>query len=148
MIAVTDKRAHSGMGRWGGRNWRYTDSDKALAVRAPSAAWGPDVEQLEQLEHQQEEQQETRTPSASITVSTDDFTALEERIVRTVETVKRERQTRVAAEERAAQAEAHANELTPQIEQLEKELHSLKWEREQVRQRVERLLAQLDVLEL
>jgi chromosome segregation ATPase len=100
------------------------------------------------LEHQQEEQQETRTPSASITVSTDDFTALEERIVRTVETVKRERQTRVAAEERAAQAEAHANELTPQIEQLEKELHSLKWEREQVRQRVERLLAQLDVLEL
>jgi septal ring factor EnvC (AmiA/AmiB activator) len=148
MIAVTDRQAEHGRGEWDSRGWRYTDSDTALLAGAPSAAWGPKVEQLEQLEHQQDEHQETRTPSASLTVSTDDFAALEERIVRTVETVKRERQTRIAAEERAVQAEAHASELTPRIEQLEKELHSLKWEREQVRQRVERLLAQLDVLEL
>ena len=80
MIAVTGKRAQSGMGTWDGRDWRYTDSDKALAVWAPGVAWGSEVEQLEQLEHQQEEKQETRTPSASITVSTDDFTALEERL--------------------------------------------------------------------
>jgi len=81
-------------------------------------------------------------------MSVDDFAALEERIVRTVDLVKRERQGRAAAEERATQAEARLHEQAPRAEQLEKELHALKTERDHVRQRVERLLAQLDALEL
>jgi len=85
---------------------------------------------------------------AALTMSVDDFAALEERIVRAVDMVKRERQARSAAEERATHSESQLREQTSRIEQLEKELHVLKAERDHVRQRVERLLAQLDSLEL
>jgi hypothetical protein len=81
-------------------------------------------------------------------LSGDDFSALEERILRAVNLVKRERQVRAAAEERTALAEAQVREQTPLVEQLQKELNVLRTERDHVRQRVERLLAQLDSLEL
>jgi hypothetical protein len=86
-------------------------------------------------------------PSA-LAVSMDDFAALEERIRRAVEMVKQERQARLAAEERATHAEAQLQAQTPAVEQLQKEIDTLRAERNQVRQRVERLLAQLDALEL
>ena len=92
---------------------------------------------------------------AALAVSADDFAALEERIRRAVELVKRERQARAAAEARSAelearvtQAEAQVQAQSPLVEQLQNELHALRAEREQVRQRVERLLKQLDTLEL
>lgn len=88
------------------------------------------------------------TAPGSVSLSTDDFRSLEERILRAVEMVKRERQARVAAEERAAVAESQLQNEAPHIEQMEKELLALKAERDHVRQRVERLLAQLDALEL
>lgn len=84
----------------------------------------------------------------ALAVSADDFSALEERIVRTVEMVKRERQARLDAEERAAKAESMLGEQAPHVEEIEKEVQALKAEREQVRKRVERLLAQLDALEV
>jgi chromosome segregation ATPase len=84
----------------------------------------------------------------SLTLSANDFSALEERILRAVEVVRRERQARTSAEERAALAEAQLHDLSPQLEQLEKELNALRTERDQVRGRVERLLGQLDALEL
>lgn len=96
-----------------------------------------------------EDQAKTESPEqAALTLSADDFSALEERIVRTVELVKRERQTRTAAEERATIAEAQAAEQTTVADQMKQEIRSLRAEREQVRQRVERLLTQLDALEL
>ena len=58
----------------------------------------------------------------ALTVSADDFSALEQRIVRAVEMVKRERQARIAAEERAAHVESQLHDQAPLIEQLEKEL--------------------------
>lgn len=92
---------------------------------------------------------------AALAVSVDDFAALEERIRRAVELVKRERQARAAAEARTAELEARVTEAeaqvqaqSPVVEQLQSELHALRAEREQVRQRVERLLKQLDTLEL
>jgi chromosome segregation ATPase len=91
---------------------------------------------------------DARSQPAALTVSADDFSSLEERILRAVDMVKRERQARIAAEERAAFAEAGLQEQSPRIEQLEKELRALQNERDQVRQRVERLLVQLDSLEL
>jgi hypothetical protein len=100
------------------------------------------------LEIQSEEQQAEHTESGALTVSADDFSALEERIRRTVEVVKRERQARAAAEERAASAEAQVRMQSPLLDQLQSELNELRTERDQVRQRVERLLAQLDALEL
>jgi chromosome segregation ATPase len=91
----------------------------------------------------------------ALAVSADDFAALEERIHRAVELVKRERQTRAEADARSAELEARATQAEAQvqaqsssIEQLHSELHALRAERDQVRQRVERLLKQLDTLEL
>ena len=89
-----------------------------------------------------------RSEPAALALSANDFSALEERVVRAVELVKRERQARAAAEERAAKAEAQLTEQAPVVEQLKQEVRSLRTERDQVRQRVERLLSQLDSLEL
>jgi predicted nuclease with TOPRIM domain len=83
----------------------------------------------------------------ALTVSADDFSALEERVLRAVALVKRERQTRVAAEERATLAETLFDEQSQRLEKTEGEVAALKAERDAVRQRVERLLSQLDELE-
>jgi FtsZ-binding cell division protein ZapB len=93
-------------------------------------------------------QKERAAEAGTLTLSADDFSALEERILRAVEVVRRERQARAAAEERATRAEAQLQEKSPLVEQLEKELSALRAERDQVRERVERLLGQLDALEL
>ena len=81
-------------------------------------------------------------------LSVDEFTALEERVLRAVNLVKRERMGRLEAEQHAAQLEAQLAEQRPQLDQLQTEIHTLRGERDQVRQRVERLLAQLDALEI
>jgi septal ring factor EnvC (AmiA/AmiB activator) len=91
---------------------------------------------------------ETSSEPAALALSASDFSALEDRIVRTVELVKRERQARAVAEERAAKAEAQLGEQSPLVDQLKQDIRSLRAERDQVRQRVERLLTQLDALEL
>ena len=115
--------------------------------------WEPELEEQPHPEIENEaqpepEHRESPAELAALTMSVDDFSALEERIVRAVEVVKRERQTRIWAEQRTAHVEEQLHEQTPQIERLEKELEALKAERDHVRQRVERLLAQLDELEL
>jgi hypothetical protein len=95
---------------------------------------------------------ESSTDSDSLGILTvDDFAALEDRVLRAVNLVRRERKARVAAEEQVIALETQllqAQSKTPVIEQLQVEVDALRAEREQVRQRVERLLAQLDALEL
>jgi hypothetical protein len=86
--------------------------------------------------------------SGALALSGDDFSALEERILRAVDVVKQERQARAAAEERATAAEAKLHEQAPLAEHLQKEVSALHAERDHVRERVERLLSQLDALEL
>ena len=115
--------------------------------------WEPGTAEQTQGEAKPENQpeaphQEAAAAAGTLALSADDFMALEERILRAVEMVKRERLARAAAEERATQAETKLQEHGTRFEQLEKELHALKGEREHVRQRVERLLTQLDGLEL
>jgi chromosome segregation ATPase len=119
----------------------FWESDAAVETASQTA--GED-----QPQHSHEE-------PAALAVSADDFAALEERIRRAVELVKRERQARAGAEARSAelearvtQAEAQVQAQSPMMEQLQNELNALHAEREQVRQRVERLLKQLDTLEL
>jgi len=99
-------------------------------------------------EHVTEEPAELRAETSAVTLSVDEFSALEERVLRTVILVKQERQARVAAEERAVAAEAHISRHAPEMERLQAEIQTLRTERGHVRQRVERLLAQLDALEL
>jgi len=104
-------------------------------------------ESVEEGRPEQQLLEETAEPPA-LAVSADDFSALEERILRAVELVKRERLVRASAEERAAQAEVKLREQAPLVEHLQKEVNALRAERDHVRHRVERLLAQFDALEL
>ncbi len=108
------------------------------------------------------DQHEASGATGSLTVSADDFSALEDRIRRAVGMLKNVRPALAAAEDRAAQSEARAvgaearaaqaeeqlNAQKPAVEEMQSELTGLRTERDQVRQRVERLLAQLDALEL
>ncbi len=91
---------------------------------------------------------EVNEDANTVTLSVDEFSALEERVLRTVNLVKWERQARATAEERAAKAELELREQAPLAEKLQKEISALREERTQVRQRVERILSQLDALEL
>jgi len=107
--------------------------------------WEPEVVEEAQPQHQSEE---PVAEPGSLALSANEFSALEERILRAVDLVKRERIARAAAEERANHAEAQLLDQAPMVEQLQKDLSALRDERSQVRQRVERLLVQLDALEL
>ncbi len=81
--------------------------------------------------------------NTTVSLSAQDFTALEERILRAVELVRRERQLRAEAEARAAQAEARVEradterrEQMAATDDLSKELAALRAERNEVRERV------------
>jgi len=87
--------------------------------------WEPEVEEQTHLDNRNEVQPEPQLPApsaepAALTMSVDDFAGLEERILRAVEVVKRERQARAAAEERATDAESKLREQAPRIERLER----------------------------
>jgi chromosome segregation ATPase len=101
-------------------------------------------EEVAEAQHDQRPADE----AATLTVSADEFSALEERVLRAVNLVKRERLARAAAEERATQAESRLAEQTETAGNLSREIDSLRTERESVRQRVEKVLTQLDALEV
>lgn len=81
---------------------------------------------------------------AELPMTTDDFSALEERVLRAVDTVKRERSARAEAEQKSAHLQSLLDAQSALLEQAKEQLRSLEREREQVRQRVERLLKQID----
>ena len=101
-------------------------------------------------EHPPTEQSTMNQPdeSGTLALSANDFSALEERIVRAVKLVKSERQARTVAERRAEDLEGQLSDQSSIVKNLQEEVRALNTEREQVRQRVERLLAQLDALEV
>lgn len=91
---------------------------------------------------------EEQPQPTTLGLSMAEFAALEERVIRAVSLVRRERQARAAAEERANELEAKLQAQAPAITALESELSALRTERDQMRGRVERILTQLDSLEL
>ena len=86
--------------------------------------------------------------SGNLALSSSDFAALEERVARTIKVVKSDRQTRAAAEQRADNLDTQLSEQLTLVKSLQEEIRALNAERDQVRQRVERLLSQLDALEV
>jgi hypothetical protein len=78
----------------------------------------------------------------------DDFSSLEQRVLQAVDLVRRERQARQVAEAHLAAIEQEAHHQAPLVDRLQQEVDLLRAEREQVKHRVDRLLAQLDALEL
>lgn len=81
---------------------------------------------------------------AQVSTAADDFSALEERVMRAVELVKNERAARSEAEESSARLQSQLDAQSALLERTQEQLRSMEQDREQVRQRVERLLKQLD----
>ena len=77
-------------------------------------------------------------------LAADDFSALEQRVLRMVELVKTEREARAAAEERVSSLEQKIQQLIEQSSNAATHVEALEQERETVRVRVERLLKHLD----
>lgn len=107
--------------------------------------WAPEV--AEQNQNDQQAGSADGEPG-TLALSMDDFSSLEDRVLRAVNLVKRERLERAAAEQRAAEAEAKLQDQTTASDELQKEVNALRAERDHIRQRVEKLLSQLDALEL
>lgn len=84
----------------------------------------------------------------NLALSSADFSALEDRVARTVKLVRTEREARAVAERRAEALDSQLGEQLALVKTLQEEISALNAERDQVRQRVEKLLSQLDSLEL
>jgi sensor domain CHASE-containing protein len=83
---------------------------------------------------------------STATISVDEFQALEQKVLRAVEIVKREREARAAAE---AEVISLREQLETQLNStiaVESELSTLNKERDAVRLRVEKMLQQMDEL--
>jgi DNA anti-recombination protein RmuC len=79
-------------------------------------------------------------------VSADEFQALEQKVLRAVEIVRREREARAAAEVEAASLREQLAAMTSASDKATRELTVMNQERETVRQRVEKMLEQMDEL--
>lgn len=83
---------------------------------------------------------------SEIPIGADDFSALEQRVLRTVELLKAERDLRAAAEKRADELHQGLETQTAELLRVEAELDGFRKDRDVVRQRIEKLLKQLDEL--
>ena len=96
---------------------------------------------------------EASNEGASAAISADEFQALEAKVLQAVEMIRRERDLRAAVEAERNEAQAQVATLQERLRSLEEanstaqtELDSHHRERDMVRGRVERLLAQMDEL--
>ncbi len=80
------------------------------------------------------------------TISADEFQALEQKVLRAVEVVKREREARAAAEAEVASLRQQIAAMKAESAVAESEINTLTKEREAVKQRVEKMLQQMDEL--
>ena len=79
-------------------------------------------------------------------ISQDEFQALEQKVLRAVEIVKREREARAAAEAESASLREQLDSLTAASNAAQGQIATLNQERESVRLRVEKMLSQIDEL--
>ena len=83
-------------------------------------------------------------------MSVDEFQALEQKVLRAVEVLRREREARAAAEAEVTRLRAELAQRTDEhsaaSESAATELEALRQERAEVRQRVEMMLHQMDEL--
>jgi hemerythrin superfamily protein len=83
---------------------------------------------------------------ATSTVSVDEFQALEQRVLRTVELIRTEREARAAAESENAAMKELLDHASSENSALLTELSNMKSERAHVKSRVDAMLKQLDDL--
>ena len=80
-------------------------------------------------------------------VPADDFSALEEKVYRTIELYRAARNSQAAAEREAQRLREQLDERDQQLITLRRESVQLKKEREEIRGRVERMLVQIDSID-
>lgn len=83
---------------------------------------------------------------ATTTISVDEFQALEQRVLRTVELIRSERAARADAESELAATRELLDMASAENTSLTAEVNALKQERVQVKGRVDAMLKQLDEL--
>ena len=79
-------------------------------------------------------------------ISADEFQALEQRVLRAVEIVRKEREARAAAEAEVASLREQLDSLKHSSNDAQTQITSLNQERTTVRLRVEKMLQQMDEL--
>jgi len=130
----------------------YTCTDRAAYLRRekwmPESFWESNVAVETKPQAESTEAAEPQEQQAAVSLSADEFSALEERVLRTVKLVKTEREAHASAAARAAAAEEQVRDQANVLDQLQKEMDAMRDERDHVRKRVEQLLSQLDSLEL
>ena len=89
----------------------------------------------------------TMAKDQELVAAADTFAALEQRVVRAIELLNREREQRVAMEAKLESAQAQLAAEHTQTTALHDEIEDLRRERDTVRTRVERLMASLDAIE-
>jgi chromosome segregation ATPase len=86
------------------------------------------------------------TSTISSGISADEFQALEQKVLRAVEIVKKEREARAAAEAEVASLREQLAAQQSNVRAVETEITTLNKERDAVRVRVEKMLQQMDEL--
>jgi len=79
-------------------------------------------------------------------VPADDFQALEQKVYRTIELYKAARQAQASAERDAQRLRQQVEDREEELVRLRRESVQLKKEREDIRSRVEKMLAQIESL--
>ncbi len=79
-------------------------------------------------------------------VPVDDFQALEQKVYRTIEMYKAARDAQAATEREAQRLREQAEQREEELIRLRRETVQLKKEREDIRSRVEKMLAQIESL--
>ena len=80
-------------------------------------------------------------------LAVDTFAALEQRVVRTIELLNREREERAEVEKQLASVREQLETQHTQCATLRRDLDELHRERDTIRNRVERLMASLEAIE-
>ncbi len=88
---------------------------------------------------------DTATQGESV-ISQDDFQALEQRVMRAIELVRKEREARATAERENAVLREQLASLTSASNTAQEQITTLNQERESVRLRVEKMMQQIDEL--
>ena len=83
---------------------------------------------------------------AASTISVDEFQALEQRVLRTVELIRTEREARASAEAEVTALKELLDHASSENSALTAEVATMKDERQQVKGRVDAMLKQLDEL--
>jgi hypothetical protein len=83
----------------------------------------------------------------SAQVPPEDFQALEEKVYRTIELYKAAKEARIVAERDVKRVREQLEEREEQNETMRRELIQLRRDREEIRGRVEKMLAQMEGLE-